>query len=408
MDTTSFFLHRTATYLRRRRSVLLIRLWIWLIVVVLSCTVHTRAEESAERPPGSVRIIFFVPFDLAVPEGVRPRITKIADAADAFLLNGIKRHGYPPGVETLFRRDANGEVELFHVRGDDTSASGKYSQPDCVGYVIDKARQQYSVPKTNDVWWVFMYLGDRPTRYDPWMGRGNPPGGGWAIVNYDTVPGEIRPDLQLTEGFNFEYKLKSTIHELVHGFGLPHMGPDPTLGLGNSLMGPNPPEYAARSGPKADQVYLAASEAAMLWKHPFFTGKEMPSFAPWEMKLADYQAVFDPITETVTVSGKLISKQQAHSVVLIDNRGDKSPMAEYWSRSYAARLTPDGSFQIKVNDPAKVEGEYRILFCFDNGTVTGNGSNIGPTTRGDIRKKYSFRDGQFHCQESRPGAPGIP
>ena len=59
---------------------------------------------------------------------------------------------------------------------------------------------------------------NRPTRYDPWAGRGNPPGGGWAIINYDTIPGEIRPDLQLTEGFNFEYKLKSTIHELTHGF----------------------------------------------------------------------------------------------------------------------------------------------------------------------------------------------
>jgi hypothetical protein len=355
-----------------------------------------RADDGEERPPGSVKIIFFVPADLTVPEGVHHRITQIADSADAFLSNGMSRHGYPPEVKTLFRRNANGEVELLHVRGDETAASGKYSQPNCVDYVIDKARKQYHVPKTNDVWWVFNYLGDRPTRYDPWAGRGNPVGGGWAIINYDTVPGEIRPDLQLTEGFNFEYKLKSTIHELAHGFGLPHMGPDPTLGMGNSLMGPNPPEYAAHHGPMEDHVYLAASEAAILWKHPFFTGKAMARFEPWEMKLADYKAVSDAAADTVTVTGKLISKQPAHSVVLIDDRGVPS---DYWSRSYAARLAPDGSFQLKINDPAKVEGEYRILFCFENGTVTGNGTNIGPTTRGDIRKKYRFHDGQFEFQE---------
>lgn len=371
-----------------------------LIVAAISFgAAHTRAEESDERPPGSVKIIFFVPSDLTVPDGVRHRITKIADTADAFLFDGMNRHGYPPGVKTLFPRDAEGQVELLHVRGEDPAASGKYSQPNCVGYVINKAIKQYDVPKANYVWWVFVYLGDRPTRYDPWAGNGNPRDGGWAIINYDTVPGEIRPDLQLTEGFNFEYKLKSTIHELAHGFGLPHMGPDPTLDMGNSLMGPNPPGYAARNGPKADRVYLAASEAAMLWKHPLITGKPMDPFDSWELKLADYKAVFDPDTDAVTVSGKLTTKQPAHSVVLIDDRGERGEQSEYWSRSYATRIAPDGSFQIKVNNPAKVDGQYRILFCFENGIVSGNGTNIGPRTRGDIHKTYRFHDGQLIFQE---------
>jgi hypothetical protein len=371
-----------------------------LIAAVVFChVVHTRAEESKERPPGSVKIIFFVPSDLTVPEGVRDRITKISDAADAFLLSGMSRHGYPPGVKTLFKREVDGQVELLHVRGDEPVTSGKYSQPNCVGYVVNKAIKQYDVPKASYVWWVFMYLGDRPTRFEQWAGHGNPRDGGWAIINYDTVPGDIRPDLQLTEGFNFEYKLKSTIHELAHGFGLPHMGPDPTLGLGNSLMGPNPPEYAARRAPKGDHVYLAASEAAMLWKHPLFTGKAVERPELSETKLTDYKAVFDPDANTVTVSGKFISNQPAHSVVLIDGRGDKSATSEYWSRSYAARLAADGNFQIKVNDPAKANGEYRILFCLETGIVTGNGTNIGPLTRGDIRKTYRFSDGQFSFQE---------
>jgi hypothetical protein len=402
MDTASLLLLLASggSHSQGAASTLLMRLTMSLTAAAIFCGVaDMRAEETKERPPGSVKIIFFVPSDLAVPAGVRHRITQIADATDAFLFNGMNRHGYPPGVKTLFERDAEGQVELLHVRGDESATSGKYSQPNCVGYVINKAGAQYNVPKTNHVWWVFIYLGDRPTRYDPWMGRGNPRDGGFAIINYDTVPGEVRPDLQLTEGFNFEYKLKSTIHELAHGFGLPHMGPDPTLDMGNSLMGPNPPEYAMRDGPKADHVYLAASEAAMLWKHPFFTGKAMERFEPSEVKLANYKAVFDPGANAVIVSGKLVAQRPAHSVVLIDDRGDKSPTAEYWSRSYAARIAPDGSFQIKVNDPARVDGAYRILFCFESGIVTGNGTNIGPTTRGDIRKTYRFSAGQFHFQE---------
>lgn len=376
------------------------RLRAWLIVAAfIGGVASVRSEEIQALPSGTVKIILFVPSDLTVPDGARHRITQIGDAADAFFFAGMTRHGYPPGVKTLFRRDADGQVELMHVRGDDPVASGKYAQPNCVGYVINKAIARYDVPKANHVWWVFMYLGDRPTRYNPWMGRGNPRDGGFAIINYDTVPGEIRPDLHLTEGFNFVYMLKSTIHELAHGFGLPHMGPDPTLAMGNSLMGPNPPEYAARRGPKADRVYLAAAEAAMLWKHPFFTGKPMERFEPADVKLAGYRAVFDPAADTVTVSGRLIATQPAHSVVLIDDRGDKTATADYWSRSYAARLAPDGSFHLKINDPAKAAGTYRFLFCFESGIVTGNGAKIGPTTDGDIRKTYQYSEGRFSFQE---------
>lgn len=357
------------------------------------------AEEPKECLPRSVKIILFVPADLAVPEGARHRITQIADAADAFFFSSMNRLGYPPGVKTLFERDDKGQVELLQVRGKDSAASGAYSQPSCIGNVINKAGAQYNVSKASHVWWVFMYLGDRPIRFENWMGQGNPRDGGAAIINYDTVPGEIRPDLQLTEGFNYEYKLKSTIHELAHGFGLPHMGPDPTLNLGNSLMGPNPPGYAMRHGPKADHVYLAAAEAAMLWRHPLFTGKAMKHFEPWEVKLTDYKAAFDPNADTVTVTGRLVTQQPAHSVVLIDDRGDKNPDAEYWSRSYAARIAPDGSFQIKINDPAKLNGQYRILFCFENGIVSGDGKKIGFTDRGDIRKTYRFQDGHFQFEE---------
>lgn len=360
---------------------------------------RSTADETSETRPRSIQIIFFLPSDLAVPQGVRQRITQIADATDSFLLGGMRQHGYPAGVTTLFQRDANKQAAVMEVRGEETAASGKYSQPQCIDYIVNKAISENKVTQASHVWWVFVYLGDRPTRFENWLGHGNPRDGGFGMINYDTVPGEIRPDLQLTEGFNFEYKLKSTIHELCHGFGLPHMGPDPTLDLGNSLMGPNPPGYAFRRGTKPDHVYLAESEAAMLWKHPLFTGKPMQKFAPWEVKLTKYKASFDPTTDTVTVTGKVITQQPAHSVVLIDNRGDKNRDAEYWSRSYTSRIAADGGFHIKVNNPARKDGQYRLVFCFDNGTVSGNGKDIGFENRGDIRKTYRFVDGHFQFDD---------
>jgi hypothetical protein len=43
----------------------------------------------------------------------------------------------------------------------------------------------------------------------------------------------------------------------------------------------------------------------------------------------------------------------------------------------------------------RTAGQYRSWFCFDNGLVTGDGVNIRFVNRGDIKKSYNFRDGQF-------------
>ena len=52
--------------------------------------------------------------------------------------------------------------------------------------------------------------------------------GGSAVVNYDTIPGEIRPDLGLEMGFNSEYYLKATVHELGHALRALALGPRPS------------------------------------------------------------------------------------------------------------------------------------------------------------------------------------
>ena len=139
--------------------------------------------------------------------------------------------------------------------------------------------------------------------FDDWRGTGEPRDGGWAMVNYDTIPGEIRPDIGIGEGFNAEYFLKGTIHELGHAFGLHHVGPDLSLGLGNSLMGPNNSVYAGRKYSKADQVYLTESSAARLWKHPIFSGTNKDrALQPTAVKLLDYKAAFGRPENRITIT----------------------------------------------------------------------------------------------------------
>ena len=52
--------------------------------------------------------------------------------------------------------------------------------------------------------WTFVYVGDRPERFKDWKGSGCARDGGAGVVNYDTIPGEIRPDLGLEVGFCFD------------------------------------------------------------------------------------------------------------------------------------------------------------------------------------------------------------
>ncbi len=341
----------------------------------------------------AVRIVFFTPSDLAAPAGIAERLTQIAEATERFLFEEMTRRGYPPAAKKLFRRAQDGSVEVLQIKGEQPVSSGKYGQPNYGEEVIKQAARQYHVATKGQVWWIFVYLGDRPVRFENFAGGGNPRDGGWAMVNYDSLPGKIRPDQALAEGFNGQVFLKGMIHELGHAFGLPHIGPDLALDMGNSLMGPTTAAFTRRNCPKPEKVYLSEPSAAMLWKHPVFSGAAMDRFRPPSVKLVDYRAVFEEREDAISISGKLITDQPAHSVVLLDDLG--RPKDLYWCHGYAARIGSDGLFQIKIPRPPRNAGQYRILFCFDNGLVTGDGANVRFVNRGEIRKSYSFVDNHF-------------
>ena len=83
----------------------------------------------------------------------------------------------------------------------------------------------------------------------------------------------------------------------------------------------------------------------------------------------------------------------AHSVVVFDDLG--KPEDEYWFRSHVVRIDDDGRFRVAIDRPARANGHFRILFCFDNGIVTGDGAWVVWGDRGDIRKSYRFGNGSY-------------
>src|SRR5262245_1799884 len=101
-----------------------------LIVAVTQAPAQpVRRDGVVSNPPSYVRMVFFAPADVATPNGLRERMTQIADTTDAFFFKWMNRWGYPPAAKTLFRRESDGLVEVLTVRGDLPVASGKYGQP---------------------------------------------------------------------------------------------------------------------------------------------------------------------------------------------------------------------------------------------------------------------------------------
>ena len=303
----------------------------------------------------------------------------------------MKRWKYPPAVSRLFRRNPDRTVEITYVKGDRPAADPFYATAACDAEAKDKAKRQLRLEGEGHIFWTFVYVGDRPQRFSDWKGSGCARDGGAGVVNYDTIPGELRPDLGLEVGFNSEYYLKATIHEFGHALGLSHMGPDPALKRGNSLMGANVSVYIERKQPNADKVYLTEASAAILWKHPVFSGTAKDRQRQPSVKLVNYKAAYSRASNRITLAGKLVSDMHAHSVFVIDgNSGD-----EYWQRSHVGRIAADGTFHVSIDDPVHGEGHFRILFCFDNGIVTGDGAGVVFNDRGEIHKSYRYRNGSY-------------
>ena len=122
----------------------------------------------------------------------------------------------------------------------------------------------------------------------------------------------------------------------------------------------------------------------MLWKHPVFSGTakrrdEMPTCHVASLTLDNGRH-----GEVIHVEGQLQSSIPAHSVVVLDSVPNEQE--DYWQKSYAARIDEKGHFDVTITEPTHSPGTLRILFCFDNGVITGDGQNHG--IDGALVKRY--------------------
>jgi hypothetical protein len=139
-------------------------------------------------------------------------------------------------------------------------------------------------------------------------------------------------------------------------------------------MGATIDNYRSAMHNQETRVCLAAASAAMLWRHPLFSGSARDRARMPTVRIEDFTVNYSTDTRSFTVSGRLRSDYGAHTVIIADDSPGKE---DYWRMAYLGKISADGIFQVSVDEPGTSTGYLRTLFCFDNGTATGDGERHG-------------------------------
>jgi hypothetical protein len=204
------------------------------------------------------------------------------------------------------------------------------------------------------------------------------------------LEGHLDIDDHLGGDAAMEMKSKAAIHELGHAFGLPHIGPLSSDKLGNSLMGPVIRAYRSRY-PNEPRVYLTRASAAMLWKHPLFSGTTKDREIVPTLELRNFLVKHNADAKSMTVTGKVDSNYRAHSVVIANE--SKANRSDYWRKCFVGRVAEDGSFKVEITELDHADGQLKIVACFNNGAIVGSRPGLGLAT--GFIKLYEFGDGEF-------------
>lgn len=357
------------------------------LVICASLLINSRQVSAAEE--ARVRIVFFTPSDVDPPEGVPDRMREVVDYGQAFYSKWLNHWGYEPENVLPIDRDEDGIPIIYYVQGDKDAASGAY---DTVGFqeaVREQAIKQYKLPRRGSTWWIFVY----GTKLKASRGVGgftDDKGYGWALLVWHEVPGKLPLDMPMSRQVADLINLKGYLHELGHTMNLPHFGPLDRMsigaGEGNSLMGPNTRTYRRARRNREEKVHLNHAVAALIWKTPPMTGRFERNPQTPRIEVTDFESHYDAQRNCFQLTGRLTSNVTAHSIVAIDEpvEGPK----DYWKKGYAARLSEDGTFDLIVDELSPTSGDLLVVFCFDNGFVTGNGKGYGFKYAARIPYKY--------------------
>lgn len=348
------------------------------------------AQQQTEDPKlPSIRIVLFTPKGVVPPPRAEERLTQVARYAEDFFVKWMTHWGYEPARKEIFQWKPDGNVEVLFAKGDQPPEH--YTDGSFRPKMMQQLAREHKIPRNNNINWVFVYKGDPPARFANFKGSGNSKTGGWAMANFLSTPGEISIEKEIAAGFHDDFSLKGVIHEFGHGLGLPHLGPRMKDNFGNTLMGPVTRIWRQELGKDDPRGYLSEGSAAMLWKHPIFTGTTKDRRRMPVVSLDAYRASFDARNGEIEIRGKVTSDINVHSVVVVDDMRKKP--GEYWVRPYVGRVNENGIFEVTINEPVDSGGTYKLVFCCDNGVVTGDGKKHG--LQSAIEKKYSYARGVY-------------
>jgi len=91
------------------------------------------------------------------------------------------------------------------------------------------------------------------------------------------------------------------------------------------------------------------------------------------------------------VTGRVRASQRA-LYALVADESDARP-GEYWTKTYAAKIAPDGAFEVIVSEPAQSNGTLKTWFAFEDGAQTADGKSRGRDS--GIAKAYTYRAQQW-------------
>ncbi len=359
-----------------------------LILVHLALCAAVLPASAEDATPCRVNVILFVPAGVNPPADYQRRVDEIVAYTEAFFTREFKRWGHDE-VVMPFRRTPEGQVEVTLVRGKQP-VSG-YLPVSVRGEVMDLNRAQDKLAGGRQVWWILTYAGDPPAKFPGYLGGFGEQIGGWAVCNFSTLPGRIDPEAELGCEFLEDLTLKGMIHELGHGFQLPHIGPLRNDDAGNTLMGPTHYNFRRIVPAGEERVYLSRAEAALLANHPAFQGKPDPPAKLPTFEIRDLEYVFDREAKSIVVSGRVVSRQRA-VLAVVGDESDARP-GEYWTKTYVSQVEPDGRFEVIVSEPAESNGTLKTWFAFEGGAQTGDGKSRGRES--GVAQPYLFSRGQW-------------